>query len=253
MAHYKLPIIKWPLYYYIVDANPGDTAGEGVNGSGGLWYLIAPNGQPIIPPSSSPNSALTPLINAASIEFPNSNSTSNSTIENPLNTTENQNSYESIVQPNSTGNAALNGTIISSNETFLKTGNTVWGKDIVDTNGISLYAFQADVNGSSSCYDLCELAWPPVIIAEGQELPLNLESGLNSSLLSNFTREGGSTQLMWDNMPLYYFVRDNLPGEIFGQGVKSAGNVWWLVKPEGGYLFTNSTSAQDQSSNSSGN
>ena len=34
----------WPLYYYAADSAPGDTNGEG---SGGVWYVVDPTGNPI--------------------------------------------------------------------------------------------------------------------------------------------------------------------------------------------------------------
>jgi predicted lipoprotein with Yx(FWY)xxD motif len=37
----------WPLYNYVADSTPGSATGEGVNSSGGLWYVIAPTGMVI--------------------------------------------------------------------------------------------------------------------------------------------------------------------------------------------------------------
>lgn len=34
----------WPLYYYIVDKNPDDTTGQGVDSFGAKWWLIKPDG-----------------------------------------------------------------------------------------------------------------------------------------------------------------------------------------------------------------
>jgi len=34
----------WPLYLYVADPNPGTDHGQGINSSGGLWYVIAPSG-----------------------------------------------------------------------------------------------------------------------------------------------------------------------------------------------------------------
>jgi len=33
-----------PLYYFIKDKKPGDTTGQGVNGFGALWWVLAPSG-----------------------------------------------------------------------------------------------------------------------------------------------------------------------------------------------------------------
>lgn len=40
----QLTLNGWPLYYYAGDANPGDTAGQGV---GGVWWVLSPAGEPI--------------------------------------------------------------------------------------------------------------------------------------------------------------------------------------------------------------
>lgn len=37
----------WPLYYFAQDEKPGDTNGQGIEGFGGEWYLVSPEGQPI--------------------------------------------------------------------------------------------------------------------------------------------------------------------------------------------------------------
>jgi len=37
----------WPLYLWHGDSKPGDTAGQGLNDSGGLWYVLNPEGVPV--------------------------------------------------------------------------------------------------------------------------------------------------------------------------------------------------------------
>lgn len=46
-----------PLYYYKDDTTPGDMKGQGLNLSGGLWWVVSPNGTAIesSTPSSSPS------------------------------------------------------------------------------------------------------------------------------------------------------------------------------------------------------
>lgn len=36
-----------PLYYFIQDKQPGDVTGQGVNGFGGLWWVVSPAGAAI--------------------------------------------------------------------------------------------------------------------------------------------------------------------------------------------------------------
>ena len=37
----------WPLYTYISDSAPGQATGQGLETSGGKWYVIAPSGVPV--------------------------------------------------------------------------------------------------------------------------------------------------------------------------------------------------------------
>jgi predicted lipoprotein with Yx(FWY)xxD motif len=47
--------------------------------------------------------------------------------------------------------------------------------------------------------------------------------------LSTFTREDdGTTQVAYNGMPLYYWVRDEAPGDTTGNRV---GRIWWVVPP----------------------
>ncbi len=38
---------KWPLYLYVSDSQPGEATGQGINSTGGLWYVLSPNGNEI--------------------------------------------------------------------------------------------------------------------------------------------------------------------------------------------------------------
>jgi predicted lipoprotein with Yx(FWY)xxD motif len=38
---------RWPLYTYISDRKPGQHTGQGVDNSGGKWYVLSPAGQVI--------------------------------------------------------------------------------------------------------------------------------------------------------------------------------------------------------------
>jgi hypothetical protein len=39
----------WPLYTYQSDVQPAIAAGQGVNLNGGYWYLLRPDGTPLVP------------------------------------------------------------------------------------------------------------------------------------------------------------------------------------------------------------
>lgn len=44
----------WPLYTYINDLTAGVAAGQATNLNGGYWYVIGPDGKPIVPPGDPP-------------------------------------------------------------------------------------------------------------------------------------------------------------------------------------------------------
>ncbi len=37
----------WPLYRWIGDTSAGQSTGEGIRNSGGLWYAVNDAGQPV--------------------------------------------------------------------------------------------------------------------------------------------------------------------------------------------------------------
>jgi predicted lipoprotein with Yx(FWY)xxD motif len=38
---------RWPLYTYVSDTKPGQSKGQGIKQSGGLWYVLSASGQVI--------------------------------------------------------------------------------------------------------------------------------------------------------------------------------------------------------------
>jgi predicted lipoprotein with Yx(FWY)xxD motif len=38
---------RWPLYTYFLDKKPGQTKGQAIDNSGGLWYVLSPSGKVI--------------------------------------------------------------------------------------------------------------------------------------------------------------------------------------------------------------
>ena len=103
-----------------------------------------------------------------------------------------------------------------------------FGSYLVDENGMALYLFTNDTPGVSNCEDDCLAAWPPLLIAEDGEI--NVEGADDESMFTTITRSDGSTQVAFNDWPLYYWVNDTQPGQTTGQGV---GDVWYLMDPAG--------------------
>ena len=109
------------------------------------------------------------------------------------------------------------------------------GAYLVDQEGMSLYLFEADVQGSdgsepeSRCHDRCETAWPP-LLSEGKP---EAHDELHPDMLGTIEREDGERQLTYNGWPLYYFSADMGPGQTRGHDIELNGGEWYLVTPEG--------------------
>lgn len=103
------------------------------------------------------------------------------------------------------------------------------GEYLVGSNGMTLYMFEKDTDGKSACYDQCATAWPPLTVT-GDPVA---GDGVDASLLSTVARDDGSMQVVYGEYPLYYFFKDEAPGDTNGQGSTGAGAPWWVVGADG--------------------
>ena len=92
--------------------------------------------------------------------------------------------------------------------------------------GRTLYQFDTDENGQSSCYEGCEDIWLPYVVESEEELQLSLNI---PGQLGVTERENGDWQVTYNEQPLYFYRNDE-PGEAKGQGLNDA---WWVVLPAG--------------------
>ena len=102
------------------------------------------------------------------------------------------------------------------------------GKFLADSQGRTLYLFEADKGGTSTCAGACAAAWPPVT-ASGMP---TAGSGVNEALLGTVKRSDGTEQLTYNHHPLYYFAADTA-GMAKGQGYKDFGAGWYVVNAKG--------------------
>lgn len=105
------------------------------------------------------------------------------------------------------------------------------GKLLADETGKTVYMFTKDTKGTSNCYDKCEVAWPPLLML-GKP---TVGTGIDDSKLGSTTRKDGSVQVTYNGMPLYYYEKDQKPGDVTGQNV---GTVWFVVGPDGTIIKT---------------
>ena len=78
----------------------------------------------------------------------------------------------------------------------------------------------------STCYDQCAVNWPPLLLAEGQELSGG--AGVIGDI-GIIEREDGGSQITYDGWPLYYWVKDSIPGDTTGHLVN---DVWFVATPK---------------------
>lgn len=92
---------------------------------------------------------------------------------------------------------------------------------------LTVYLFEADKPGSSSCAGACASAWPPVT---GKP---QAGGGAMSADLGTITRPDGTTQVTYKGHPLYLFVKDKDDGDAYGEAVKAFGAEWYVLAPSG--------------------
>ena len=100
------------------------------------------------------------------------------------------------------------------------------GKILVDGDGRTLYLYTKDTKDTSTCYDKCEIAWPPLLTLDK---PASGE-GVDASLFGTTQRKDGTMQVTYNGYPLYYYLKDAAPGDTAGQGV---GKVWYVLSADG--------------------
>lgn len=114
---------------------------------------------------------------------------------------------------------------MAATEILFLSENEELGPYLTDAAGMSLYTFAFDVPGTSNCYDGCAAAWPPLLVEGGAEL--SASEGIPGELNST-ERDDGTVQVTYGGWPLYYWARDEAPGDTKGHNVN---NVWAVAYP----------------------
>lgn len=92
---------------------------------------------------------------------------------------------------------------------------------LTGNKGMTLYVFDKDVAGSgkSVCNGPCATNWPPLYAADSDSA---------SGDYSIIVRDDGKKQWALKGKPLYYWAKDQNPGDKTGDGFN---NVWHVAKP----------------------
>lgn len=106
----------------------------------------------------------------------------------------------------------------------VKVEKTGKGSYLTDGKGMALYVFKNDSKGQSTCTGQCVTNWP---LFQAENVKPEGE-GVKAEDFATITRGDGQKQTTYKGMPLYYFIKDEKPGDTKGQGVK---DVWFLAMP----------------------
>ena len=100
----------------------------------------------------------------------------------------------------------------------IKSMDTAKGEVLTDARGMTLYTFDKDAGGKSMCNDDCAKNWPPLMA------PADAKADGKWSVIK---RDDGMMQYAYDGKPLYTFMKDEKPGDMTGDKMKS---VWHVVR-----------------------
>jgi predicted lipoprotein with Yx(FWY)xxD motif len=92
------------------------------------------------------------------------------------------------------------------------------GGVLTNTAGMTLYTFDKDEGGKSTCNGPCAANWPPLM------------AGADAKAAGDWsivTRDDGAKQWAYKGKPVYLWAKDTKPGDKTGDGFN---NVWHVVK-----------------------
>ncbi|WP_237152528.1 COG4315 family predicted lipoprotein [Oryzibacter oryziterrae] len=87
---------------------------------------------------------------------------------------------------------------------------------VKDKGGMTLYTFDADKDGQSTCYDTCATNWPPYVGKADEK------AAKGWTLVP---RTDGAQQWAYDGKPTYTYMADKAAGDAKGDGVEGKWHV----------------------------
>jgi predicted lipoprotein with Yx(FWY)xxD motif len=103
------------------------------------------------------------------------------------------------------------------------------GDILVDSQGRTLYLFQADSGTTSACTGACATFWPP-LVADGAA---TVAGGADAALLGTSARTDGKTQVTYNGHPVYTYTGDQKAGDTTGEGLNAFGGNWYVLSSAG--------------------
>jgi len=125
----------------------------------------------------------------------------------------------------------------ASSVAMVSAASTSLGTILVDGSGRTLYLFEKDRPNQSACAGACAAAWP---VDQSSGTP-KAGSGVKASMLGTIKRGDNTTQVTYNQHPLYYYQGDSGAGQHNGQGINAFGAAWFAVAPAGGAVSGGAT------------
>jgi predicted lipoprotein with Yx(FWY)xxD motif len=116
----------------------------------------------------------------------------------------------------------------ASDEAAVLLADSDLGAILTDADGLTIYFFANDTEGTSNCEGECLANWPAV---EAEDSP-TAGDGVTAEL-GTIERSDGTRQLTVNGFPAYYFAGDAAVGDVNGQG---QGDVWWVFGADGEHI-----------------
>jgi predicted lipoprotein with Yx(FWY)xxD motif len=114
----------------------------------------------------------------------------------------------------------MTATISLAQNSPTKIGDSQKGKVLIDDKGMTLYVFDKDSAGKSTCNGPCAGNWPPLVATASSSPPGDY---------TIITRDDGSKQWAYKGRPLYTWHNDKVPGDISGDGLLNG--AWHIAHP----------------------
>jgi predicted lipoprotein with Yx(FWY)xxD motif len=103
------------------------------------------------------------------------------------------------------------------------------GNALVDSQGRTLYLFEADKGPMSTCNGACASLWPPDTTSGKPKAG----PGVDPAKLGTTKRSDGTLEVTYNGHPLYRYAPDTKAGEDTGQGLNQFGAKWYVLAASG--------------------
>jgi predicted lipoprotein with Yx(FWY)xxD motif len=142
--------------------------------------------------------------------------------------------------------SASSGSSSSSGVTISTRTIKPYGAVLVNGVGRTLYVFAPDKAKKVTCVSACATIWPPAKLPAGAKATASGQ--VKSSLLGSDPDPSGGRVVTYNGWPLYTYVTDTAPGVAHGEGIKSAGGLWYVISPSGTVIKSKKSSSSSSSS-----